>query len=237
MKYVAFVFARGGSKGVPGKNLRVVAGKSLLQRAIETALATPEITRVIVSTDSEAIARAAVGYGAEVPFMRPAELATDESPEILSWRHALRELETLEGEAPEAMVSIPTTAPLRIPEDVSGCINVFESKTADLALVTAVSSHNPYFNMVEVTGNQRLQVPMLSRKDISRRQDTPTVHGLTTVAYVAKTEYVFGCQSLFDGSVYNYEVDIARSLDVDTEFDLEIASILLNKREGKSQDI
>jgi N-acylneuraminate cytidylyltransferase len=237
VKYVAFVFARGGSKGVPGKNLREVAGKSLLQRAIETAWATPEITRVIVSTDSDEIAKAAVDHGAEVPFMRPAELATDESPEILSWRHALRELETLEGKAPDAMVSIPTTAPLRIPEDVSGCINVFESKTADLALVTAVSSHNPYFNMVEVTGNQRLQVPMLSRKDISRRQDAPTVHGLTTVAYVAKTEYVFGCQSLFDGSVYNYEVDIARSLDVDTEFDLEIASILLNKREGKSQGI
>jgi N-acylneuraminate cytidylyltransferase len=237
VNYVAFVFARGGSKGVPGKNLRVVAGKSLLQRAIETALATPEIMRVIVSTDSEEIARAAVGHGAEVPFMRPAELATDESPEILSWRHALRELETFEGEAPEAMVSIPTTAPLRLPKDVSGCINVFESKAADLALVTAVSSHNPYFNMVEVQGNQGLQVPMFFRKDIFRRQDAPVVHGLTTVAYVAKTEYVLGCQSLFEGNVYSYEVDISRSLDVDTEFDLEIASILLNKREGKSQGI
>jgi CMP-N-acetylneuraminic acid synthetase len=237
MKYVAFVFARGGSKGVPGKNLREVAGKSLLQRAIETALATPEITRVIVSTDSAEIAKVAVDHGADVPFMRPAELATDESPEILSWRHALRELETLEGKAPEAMVSIPTTAPLRIPEDVSGCIKIFESKAADLALVTAVSSHNPYFNMVEVQGNHGLQVPMFSRKDISRRQDAPVVHVLTTVAYVAKTEYVIGCQSLFEGNIYSYEVDIARSLDVDTEFDLEIASILLNKREGKSQGI
>lgn len=234
MKYVAFVFARGGSKGVPGKNLREVAGKSLLQRAIETAFATPEITRVIVSTDSDEIAKAAVDHGAEVPFMRPAELATDESPEILSWRHALRELETLEGKAPEAMVSIPTTAPLRIPEDVSGCIRVFESTAADLALVTATSSHNPYFNMVEVQGNQGLQVPMFSRRDIFRRQDAPVVHGLTTVAYVAKTEYVFSCQSLFEGNVHSYEVDISRSLDVDTEFDLEIASILLNKREGKS---
>ena len=237
MKYVAFVFARGGSKGVTGKNLRVVAGKSLLQRAIDTALATPEINRVIVSTDSDEIARAAVDHGAEVPFMRPAELATDESPEILSWRHALRELETLEGEAPEAMVSIPTTAPLRIPEDVSGCIKVFESKAADLALVTAVSSHNPYFNMVEVQGNQGLQVPMLSRKSITRRQDAPVVHGLTTVAYVARTKYVLGCQNLFEGNVYNYEVALARSLDVDTEFDLEIASILLNKREGRSQGL
>jgi N-acylneuraminate cytidylyltransferase len=237
MKYVAFVFARGGSKGVPGKNLREVAGKTLLQRAIEAALATPEISRVIVSTDSDEIAGAAVDHGAEVPFMRPAELATDESPEILSWRHALQQLEALEGEAPEAMVSIPTTSPLRLPEDVSGCIKVFESKSADLALVTSISSHNPYFNMAEVLGDQRLQVPMLSSKESSRRQDAPVVHGLTTIAYVARTKYVLGCQSLFEGIVYNYEVDIARSLDVDTEFDLEIASILLKKREGKSQGI
>lgn len=237
MKYVAFVFARGGSKGVPGKNLREVAGKSLLQRAIETALETPQITRVIVSTDSDEIARAAVDHGAEVPFMRPAELATDESPEILSWRHALRELQTLEGEAPEAMVSLPTTAPLRLPEDVSGCINIFESKAADLALVTAVSGHNPYFNMVEVLGDQKLKVPMLSRMDISRRQDAPLVHGLTTIAYVARTKYILGCQSLFEGNIYNHEVDISRSLDVDTEFDIEIASILLNKSEGKSRGL
>jgi N-acylneuraminate cytidylyltransferase len=78
---------------------------------------------------------------------------------------------------------------------------------------------------------------MLSSKESSRRQDAPVVHGLTTIAYVARTKYVLGCQSLFEGSVYNYEVDIARALDVDTEFDLEIASILLNKREGKSQGI
>jgi CMP-N-acetylneuraminic acid synthetase len=234
MKYVAFVFARGGSKGVPGKNLREVAGKTLLQRAIDTALATPEISRVIVSTDSEEIARAAVRHGAEVPFIRPAELATDESPELLSWRHALRELEILEGELPEAMVSVPTTAPLRLPEDVSGCIKVFESKSADLALVTSISSHNPYFNMAVELGDQRLQVPMLSSKEFSRRQDAPVVHGLTTIAYVAKTSYVLGCQSLFEGKVFNHEVDSSRSIDVDTEFDLEIATILLNKREGKS---
>jgi N-acylneuraminate cytidylyltransferase len=208
-----------------------------LQRAIETALATPEISRVIVSTDSEEIAKAAVKHGAEVPFLRPAELATDESPEILSWRHALRELEKLEGKAPEAMVSVPTTAPLRIPEDVSGCINVFESKAADLALVTSISSHNPYFNMAEVLENQRVKIPVLSRKVFSRRQEAPVIHGLTTIAYVASTKYVLACQSLFEGSVYSHEVDVERSLDVDTEFDLEIANILLNKREGKSQGI
>jgi N-acylneuraminate cytidylyltransferase len=82
--YTAFVFARGGSKGVPGKNLRDVAGKSLLQRAIESSLATPEIGRVIVSTDSDEIAEKATRFGAEVPFIRPADLATDESPELFA---------------------------------------------------------------------------------------------------------------------------------------------------------
>ena len=94
---VAFVFARGGSKGLPGKNLRPLAGKPLIAHAIEHALAVPRIERVIVSTDSTDIAQVARDFGAEVPFMRPAELATDDSPEWLSWRHAVDFVRQEEG--------------------------------------------------------------------------------------------------------------------------------------------
>jgi N-acylneuraminate cytidylyltransferase len=234
VRYTAFVFARGGSKGVPGKNLREIAGKSLLQRAIEAAQETPEIERVIVSTDSEEIALEAKKYGAEVPFIRPAELATDESPELLSWRHALLELEKLEGEIPEAMVSIPTTAPLRIPEDISGCIRIFRATGADLTLITARAGHSPYFNMVEVSEDRPLKVPMLSARASVRRQDAPVVHEITTVAYVAKTKYVLNCESLFEGRVHQFEIPSERAIDVDTEFDLKIAGILLGEREKRN---
>ena len=90
---IAFVFARGGSKGLPGKNLRQFAGKPLIAHAIEHALAVPRIDRVIVSTDSPDIASVARDFGAEVPFLRPADLAADDSPEWLSWRHALNFLQ------------------------------------------------------------------------------------------------------------------------------------------------
>ena len=234
MRYTAFVFARGGSKGVPGKNLREIAGKSLLQRAIEAAQETPEIERVIVSTDSEEIALEAKKYGADVPFIRPAELATDESPELLSWKHALLELEELEGEIPEAMVAVPTTAPLRVPEDISGCIRVFQDTGADLALITSRAGHNPYFNMVEVSEDRPLKVPMLSASASVRRQDAPVVHEITTVAYVAKSKYVLNCESLFEGRVHQFEIPSERAIDVDTEFDLKIASILLGERETRN---
>lgn len=219
---------------MPGKNLREIGGKSLLQRAIETAQATPEIDRLIVSTDSESIAREATRHGAEVPFMRPAELATDESPELLSWRHVLNELQRLEGAIPEVMVSVPTTAPLRLPDDISGCIRVFESSSADLCLVTSVASHNPYFNMIEVSESGPIRVPMLPAGASERRQDAPVVHEITTVAYVAKSEYILSCESLFEGKVHNFEVPRERAIDVDTELDLTIAGILLVERDKRS---
>ena len=123
MKVVAFIFARGGSKGLPGKNIRPLGGKPLIAWSIEHALAVKRIERVIVSTDSEEIAAVARDYGAEVPFIRPAELAQDDSPEWLSWRHALNYLGETTGALPEVMVSVPTTAPLRLAIDIENCLD------------------------------------------------------------------------------------------------------------------
>jgi len=234
MTYTAFVFARGGSKGVLGKNLRKIAGKSLVQRAIEAANNTPEIGRVIVSTDSIEIANESRKFGAETPFMRPSNLATDESPELDSWRHALLELESLEGVFPKNMVSVPTTAPLRLPEDLSACIRVFEDNQSDIAVVSTLARSNPYFNMLQIESSKEISIPMLSTGGITRRQDAPRVHELTTVAYVANSEYILKCAGLFEGRVHNYEIDSSRAIDIDTELDLEIAEILLAKRERKS---
>jgi N-acylneuraminate cytidylyltransferase len=234
MTYTAFVFARGGSKGVLGKNLRKIAGKSLVQRAIEAANNTPEIGRVVVSTDSIEIANESRKFGAETPFMRPSNLATDESPELDSWRHALLELKSLEGVFPKNMVSVPTTAPLRLPEDLSACIRVFEDNQSDIAVVSTLARSNPYFNMLQIDSSKEISIPMLSAGDITRRQDAPRVHELTTVAYVANSEYILKCAGLFEGRVHNYEVDPSRAIDIDTELDLEIAEILLAKRERKS---
>ena len=122
MKIVAFIFARGGSKGLPGKNIRLLDGKPLIAWSIEHALAVKLIDRVIVSTDSDEIAAVAIEYGAEVPFMRPPELACDNSPEWFAWQHALDFLRANEGDMPNMFVSVPATAPLRSPDDIEKCI-------------------------------------------------------------------------------------------------------------------
>ncbi len=151
MKIVACIFARGGSKGVPRKNIRLLGGKPLIGRAIEAALASSLIDRVIVSTDDAEIAGVARRFGAEIPFMRPAELATDQASEWLAWKHAAQFLRAEPGGAEVgALVSVPTTSPLRITEDVDAAIRAFDPATTDAVIAVREAQRNPYFNMVRI---------------------------------------------------------------------------------------
>ena len=224
---VAGVFARGGSKGVQGKNLRPLAGHTLLERAILTAQSVARIDRVFVSTDDDAIAAAAVQYGAEVPFRRPSALATDDAPEWLAWRHALDELADEPGAVPiEAMVVVPTTAPLRLPEDVSACLERLLDSRADMVVTVAPAHRNPYFNMVEISedGAVRLVIPTVG---VATRQSAPRVFDMTTVAYAVRPQLVRNHGSWREGRVEAVLVPPERALDIDTEFDLRIAEFLL----------
>lgn len=224
---VAGIFARGGSKGVHGKNLRRVAGRSLLERAILTARAVQRVDRVFVSTDDAEIAAAALEYGAEVPFRRPPELATDDAPEWLAWRHALEALSEGSAAVPiEAMVVVPTTAPLRLPEDVSACLEKLFSSDADMVVTVSPAHRNPYFNMVEIDddGVVRLAIPGVG---LATRQAAPVVFDMTTVAYAVRPHFVQDHDSWREGHVEAVVIPPERALDVDTEFDLRIAELLL----------
>jgi N-acylneuraminate cytidylyltransferase len=148
MSNVAFIFARGGSKGLPNKNVLDFFGKPLIAWSIEQALAVKRIDRLIVSTDSQQIAKIARNYGAEVPFIRPAELATDMSSEILSWKHGLNYLKETTGEYPEVFLSIPSTAPLRLSSDIDLCLDEFLSSNPDIVVTVTDSHRNPYFNIL-----------------------------------------------------------------------------------------
>ena len=233
-QYTAFIFARGGSKGLPGKNLRDLNGKSLLRRAIETCQATPEIGRVIVSTEDKDIAAAAKSLGADVPFVRPSELAQDESPELEAWKHALRTLQDLEGQMPETLVSAPTTAPLREPKDLSNCLELYEKTSADLVITSAVSPHNPYFNLFELSDTGEVLVPMLRTENAFRRQNVPQVNSITPICYVARSSYVLDCQNLFEGKVRTQVVEAERAVDVDTLMDFEYAEYLIQRQDRRS---
>jgi len=225
---VGFIFARGGSKGVPRKNIRLLAGRPLIAYAIETALASEWIDRVIVSTDDAEIADIARQYGVEVPFMRPPELARDDSPEWLAWQHAIQTLEANEGKLRmDVFVCIPPTSPLRAVEDVDACIQTLLESDADLVLMVKSAERNPYFNMVlpDRAGYAQLVIP--PDQTVYGRQGAPPVYDMTTVAYAARPEFVLSANSMFEGRIKAVVVPAERALDIDTELDFKFAGFLM----------
>lgn len=227
MDYVAFIFARSGSKGFPGKNLKILDGKPLIGIAIECALSVKRIKRVIVSTDAEDIATVARKYGAEVPFLRPGELAQDSTPEWHAWKHALNYLKDFEGSIPEVMVSLPTTSPLRSATDVENCINEYEKGLSDVVVTITNSHRNPYFNMVKADASGGYVLVNKPNQIINHRQSTPEIFDLATVCYVANSQFVLTNNGIFDGKVGAVKVPRERAIDIDTEFDFEMAKALI----------
>jgi CMP-N-acetylneuraminic acid synthetase len=230
MKAIAFIFARGGSKGLPGKNIRQFSGKPLIAWSIEHALAVKRIDRVFVSTDSEEIAAVARKYGAEVPFIRPPELARDDSPEWLAWRHALNYLWDTEGFLPEVMVSVPATAPLRLPLDIENCLDEYEKGDVDIVITVSDAHRSPYFNMVKANADDTVGLVIPPQSVISRRQDAPTVYDMATVAYVAQAQFVMTYNAVFEGRVRAVKVPTERAIDIDTLLDFQMAECLFNIR-------
>lgn len=231
MKTIAFIFARGGSKGLPGKNIRDFCGKPLIAWAIEVAFLSDGIDRVIVSTDNPEIADIATQYGAEVPFIRPANLAGDDSSEWMAWRHALNYLREHEGFVPDYFLSIPCTAPLRLPIDIDACIAEYRKGECDMVITVTDANRNPYFNMVTVDDVTRnAQLVCAPSSVISRRQDAPVCFDMTTVAYVAKAEFVMNNTSHFAGVVRAVLIPKDRAIDIDCQLDFDVAELLMRKR-------
>jgi N-acylneuraminate cytidylyltransferase len=227
--YTAFIFARGGSKGIPGKNIRAFQGRPLIEWSIKHAKAIERINRVIVSTDSIEIAEIARNAGAEVPFMRPAYLATDASSELDAWKHALNYLADHEDSPPPVMISVPTTSPLRSISDIERCIDEFELGQSDIVLGITEPAHNPFFNMVVKTENEHLELVNSGYGTFFGRQNSPKVYAITTVCYVAKTSYIMSSNSILEGQVSGVLIPSERSIDIDTQLDFEIAEFLASK--------
>jgi CMP-N-acetylneuraminic acid synthetase len=229
MTAVAFIFARGGSKGLPGKNVLPFCGKPMIAWSIAHAQVVKRIERVIVSTDDEAIAAVAREHGAETPFLRPAELARDDSPEWLAWRHALMYLQD-NGGLPDAMVSVPVTAPLREPADIERCLDVFETGDADVVVTVSEAHRSPYFNMVKHNEDGTVGLVIPPAEKVVRRQDVPLVFDMATVAYVAAPRFVLAREAMFEGRVRAVSVPAERAIDIDTLLDFQIAECLMKRR-------
>jgi CMP-N-acetylneuraminic acid synthetase len=226
MKSYAFIFARGGSKGLSGKNIKLLVGKPLIQYSIEVALKIPGVAKVFVSTDDADIAEVSRLSGATI-IERPVELAQDDSPEWKAWRHAISWVKGQYGDF-EEFISLPPTSPLRSVEDVESAIDKRSSTGADICIAITPSNRSPYFNMVKQLDNDLIELVNKPSNTIFRRQDAPEVFDITTVVYVANTEFIMSNNSLFDGVVTSIEVPRQRGVDIDNIYDFKFAEFILN---------
>ena len=228
MKTYGFIFARGGSKGVPKKNIKLLGGKPLIGWSIEVGMATGLLDKIIVSTDDEEIADVARSFGAEVPFMRPAELASDTAPEWLAWRHAITAVDPF-----DIFVSLPATSPLRTVGDVVDCIELFKKGDCEMVITAYKASHHPSYDMVFQDEKGYAELVMPPDAAIHRRQDTKDVYNMTTIAYVTTPSFVLNHDSMYEGRMKTVIVPEERGIEIDTMTDFALTEFWLSRRESK----
>ena len=219
----AFVFARGGSKGLPRKNVLPLGGIPLVAHSIKVAKKIESVDRIFVSTDDVEIKDIAHEFGAEV-IDRPKELASDNAPEFEAWRHAISHLND-KGENFDVFLSLPATSPLRNQADVNACLEALDEKT-DVVITVTPAARSPYFNMVSRDNNGYSRILSPSR-GYARRQDTPQAFDITTVAYALRPKFILKHNNLFDGNVKSVVVPKKRAVDIDDIYDFKLAEVIL----------
>ncbi len=231
------ICARGGSKGVKNKNIRPLLGKPLIAHTIKQALKWGKAKHVIVSTDSQIIADIARDNGAEVPFIRPSKLATDNAPKLLSIRHALVECERLNNEKYDIVVDLDATSPLRHIEDLDNCLKLFIEKKAKTLFSVVRAHRNPYFNMVERKKNGFVKLCKKLPANIVRRQDAPEVFDMNASIYFFRRGFLINPSHLmpFSDKTAVYVMSEFSAYDVDREIDFKFIESLLKEGAWKSE--
>ncbi|MBL8629836.1 MAG: acylneuraminate cytidylyltransferase family protein [Rhodospirillaceae bacterium] len=227
---IAVIPARGGSKGVPRKNIRPLLGKPLIAWTIDAALAANSVSRVIVSTDDHEIAVIARACGAEVPFMRPDEFAQDDTPDMPVLKHALEFLTVKENHDCAMVAWLRPTAPLRLADDIDAAIDVLAKSTADSVRSVSVSKAHPYWMKTLSDGVLQPFVPGEDEQKYPRRQALPPVYALNGAVDVMRTKTLQGWATLWGARVAGYVMPPERSVDIDTEADFVVAEALLRAR-------
>ena len=218
---LAVIPARGGSKGVPGKNIRPLAGKPLIAWTIEAARQVPHLDRIIVSSEDEAILEISRAFGAETPFIRPMKLARDDTPGIAPVLHALEAL----PEKYDYVVLLQPTSPLRTAEDIDAALELCLKRAAPACVSVTEPKHKPWW-MFSLSKQAALEA--LFRDMPARRQDMPAVYALNGAVYAARTHWLVREQAFVHPETLAYIMPPERSLDIDTEFDFKVAEVLLN---------
>ncbi|MEY4564106.1 MAG: hypothetical protein RLZZ618_3383 [Pseudomonadota bacterium] len=232
MKTIVTICARGGSVGVPRKNIRPLLGRPLIAHTIGQALATPGVSAVYVSTDDAEIAEVAAAHGAQVPFLRPAELATGTAPKIPVIQHLCDWVAANHGPF-ERIVDLDPTSPLRTIDDIRACMDLLDPQT-DAVITAFESEKNPYFNMVEhkPDGNIAL-VCSGAGGGVVARQLAPHVYSMNASIYVWHTHSL--SKGLWNGRVKMHVMPRERSIDIDSPLDFRIVEMLMTSHLEQAQ--
>lgn len=222
---IGLIPARGGSKSFPDKNIQLLGGKPLIAHAIECGLASPSIDKLIVSTDSDKIAKISLEYGADVPFIRPENLAQDDSPMLPVLEHAIIEIENADKIEVECIVLLEPTGPLRRVKDIEGAMKIFRSKDCDAVVSGNESQNHPAFKMIT---KEDEYYKLYSDSRITRRQDTPKAYDLKPIVWIYSRNAIMVEKSRLPKKTLLYEIQPNRGIDIDTEFDFKIAEFILN---------
>ncbi len=227
MKTLAVITARGGSKGIPRKNLRLLGDKPLIAHTIASGLAAKRISRLVVSTDDDEIAEVSRFHGADVPFRRPAALATDTANQISVVLHALNTVEEMEAARYESVVVLQPTAPLRTSTDIDSAVEKLDLENADSVVSFYRVEHgHPNYMYTIVEGRP---VPLFQTV-ASRRQEFPDVYVRNGAIYATRRRTLVEDKSFYGREMKPYIMPYERSVNVDTELDLALAEFFLARR-------
>ena len=228
---VGLITARGGSKSIPHKNVKPLAGKPLIAWTIEVALQSCGLSRVIVSTDDNEIAQVAREWGAEVPFVRPSELAQDDSPHIAAVDHAIRWLAAHDNVHPDYVMTLQPTSPLRTARDIDAAIEIAETHTAIAVVSVCETGHHPYLSR-RILPDGTLADFVSSDISYMRRQALPPAYVLNGAIYLNCRESLLHNQTFLPQGTYAYIMPLEWSLDIDLPWDLYLADLILRDKLG-----
>ncbi len=230
-KILLTICARKGSKGVKNKNIRDLCGRPLIAHSIRQALSWGKADKVICTTDSEAIAAIARQCGAEVPFMRPAHLATDSIGKLPVLQHALRETERLTGERFDVLLDLDSTAPVRTVQDIDKALKIFKQSKAKSVFSVTPCRKNPYFNMVETDARGYYRLVKKLKNPFMSRQAAPRVYDLNASIYVYSRQYLLDPKTKTPVSDRSKVLVMEEwsAFDIDHESDFQFIEFLVNK--------
>jgi CMP-N-acetylneuraminic acid synthetase len=224
---IALIPARGGSKGLPGKNIKLLTGKPMIAWTIEAALSCNAIDRVFVSTEDLEIASIAQQYGAETPFFRPKKLASDTSSSVDLAIHALQWLEESEHFKPDFLLLLQPTSPLRTAVDIHETIELQARRNADAIISVCRTPHPPHWIMRFASDGSLL--PYFGTPEISRRQDAKPAYHLNGAIYLVRTEVLVKQKTFFPKRSFGYIMPFDRSIDIDSAWDFHLADLILKE--------